>query len=167
MLLLLSSDHFSLPFLDICCFGTGWLACCSLTLLLLLVVLRLVSVAVLWLLCLTLALLLSCRPLAVLFCLPLAVLLCLPFAVLFSVLFIISPLLDVERCSASASSLRCSSRCPRTRVALFRSSRHWLFGRGSVSDFHHLLLGCGFFSFSTGFLVVALSLLLSRDTCGT
>ena len=159
MLLLLSSDHFSLPFLDICCFGTGWLACCSLTLLLLLVVLRLVSVAVLWLLCLTLALLLSC--------LPLAVLLCLPFAVLFSVLFIISPLLDVERCSASASSLRCSSRCPRTRVALFRSSRHWLFGRGSVSDFHHLLLGCGFFSFSTGFLVVALSLLLSRDPCGT
>ena len=63
-------------------------------------------------------------------------------AVLFSVLFIISLLLDVERCSASASSLRCSSRSPRTGVA-------------PLSSFHHWLV-------STGFLAVALSLILSQ-----
>ena len=82
--------------------------------------------------------------LALLFCLLLAVLFCLLLAMLFSVLFILSPLLEVERCSASASSLRCSSRCPRTRGALFRSSRHWLVGRGSVLLFHHWPFGCGF-----------------------
>ena len=68
---------------------------------------------------------------------------CLLLALLFSVLFIISPLLDVERCSASASSLRCSSRCPCTRVAPLSSFHHWLVCCGSVSDSHHLLLGCG------------------------
>ena len=66
---------------------------------------------------------------------------------LFSVLFIIILLLDVERCSASASSLRCSSRSPRTGVA-------------PLSSFHHWLV-------STGFLAVALSLILSSETlCG-
>ena len=84
--------------------------------------------------CLPFAMLLSCLPLAMLFCLLLALLFCLLLALLFSVLFIFSPLLDDERCSAIASSLRCSSRCPRTRVALLRSSRHKLFGCGSVSD---------------------------------
>ena len=64
---------------------------------------------------------------------------------LFSVLFIISSLLDDERCSASASSLRCSCRCPRTRVASFSSFHHKLVGYGSVLDFHHLLLGCDSF----------------------
>ena len=49
-------------------FGTGWLDCCSLLLcIVLILVLRLVSVAVLWLLCLSLVLLLSCLPLALLF----------------------------------------------------------------------------------------------------
>ena len=106
-------DHFALP-------GTGLLTqpcfvlCFSLYFTVLLLVLRLVSVAILWLLCLLLA-----------------------------VLFIVSPQLDDERCTASASSLRCSSRCPRTRVALLRSSRHKLFGCGSVSDSHHWLFGCG------------------------
>ena len=37
----------------------------------------------------------------------------------------------------------CSSRCPRTLVALLPSSRHWLVGCGSVSDSHRMLLGCG------------------------
>ena len=77
------------------------------------------------------------------------------------------PLLGVERCSVSASSLRCSSRCPRTRVALFRSSRRWLVDRGSVSDFHHLLLGCGSFCTSLSPLALQLwllSLILFRDT---
>ena len=132
------------------CIGTGWLTqpCFvlyfSLYFTVLLLVLRLVSVALLWLLCLLLALLLSCLPLALLFCLLLAL--------LFSVLFILSPLLGDERCSASASSLRCSSRCPRTRVALLRSSRHKLFGCHSVPDS------------PTGSLAVVLSLNLSRDT---
>ena len=92
-----------------------------------LLVLHLVSVVVLWLPCLLLAMLFSC----------------LLLASLFSVLFIISPLLDVERCSASASSLRCSSRCPCTRVAPLSSFHHWLVGCGSVSDSHHWLFGCG------------------------
>ena len=39
----------------------------------------------------------------------------------------------------------CSSRCPRTLVALLHSCRHRLVGCGSVSDSHHLLLGCGSF----------------------
>ena len=69
--------------------------------------------------------------------------LCLLLASLFSVLFIISPLLDVERCSASASSLRCSSRCPCTVLLLYLLFHHWLVGRGSVSDSHHLILGSG------------------------
>ena len=104
----------------------------------------------------------SCLLLALLSCLLLAMLL----AMLFSVLFIISPLLDVERCSASASSLRCSSRCPRTRVTPLSSFHHWLVCCGSVSDSRHLLLGCGSvcISLTTGFLAVALSLILSRDT---
>ena len=88
--------------------------------------------------------LLFCLLLAMLFCLLLAMLFCLLSAVLFSVLFIISLLLDVERCSASASSLRCSSRSPRTGVA-------------PLSSFHHWFV-------STGFLAVALSLILPRDT---
>ena len=92
---------------------------------------------------LVLALLLSCLQLAVFFCLLLAMLFCLLLAMLFSVLFIISPLLDVERCSASESSLRCSSRCPCTCVASLSSFHHWLVGCCSASDFHHLLLGCG------------------------
>ena len=109
------------------------------------------------LLCQVLALLLSCLLLAMLFCLLLAM--------LFSVLFIISPLLDVERCSASATSLQSSSRCPRTRVAPLPTFHHWLVGCGSVSDSHRLLLGCGSvcISLTTGFLAVALSLILSRD----
>ena len=106
---------------------------CTVFLLVIRLVLRLVSVEALLVLLLVL-----------LFCLLLGVLFCLLLAVLFSVLIIISPLLDVERCSASASSLRCTSRCPRTRVALLRSSfHHWHFGCGSVSDSHHLLLGSG------------------------
>ena len=68
---------------------------------------------------------------------------CLLLALPFSVLFILSPLLHVERYSASASSLRCSSRCPCTRDAPLSSFHHWLAGCGSVSDSHHLLLGCG------------------------
>ena len=76
-----------------------------------------------------------------LFCLMLAMLFCLLLALLFSILFILSPLLDDERSSASASSLRCSSRCPRSRVALLRSSRDRLFGCGSVSDSHHWPFG--------------------------
>ena len=86
------------------CFGTGWptqpcfVLCFSMYFTVLLLVLRLVSVAVLWLLCLLLAML---------FCLMLAVLFCLMLASLFSVLFILSPLLDDERSSATASSLRC------------------------------------------------------------
>ena len=32
--------------------------------------------------------------------------------------------------------LRCSSRCPRTRVAPSTSFHHWLLGSGSVSDSH-------------------------------
>ena len=47
----------------------------------------------------------------------------------------------------------CSSRCPRTLVALLRSCRHRLVGCGSVSDSHHLLLGCG--SFCGSFLPLA------------
>ena len=43
-----------------------------------------------------------------------------------------------HHCSRSS----CSSRCPRTSVALLHSSRHWLVGCSSVSDSHHLLLGC-------------------------
>ena len=78
-----------------------------------------------------------------LLCLLLALLFCLLLAMLFSVLFIISPILDVERCPTSASSLRCSSRCPRTRVAPLSSFHHRLTGYDSVSDSHHLLLGCG------------------------
>ena len=136
----------------------GWFAAALLCIVLILV-LRLVSAAVLWLLCLPLALLLSYLPLGMFFCLLLAL--------LFSVLFIVSHLLGVERCSVSASSLRCSSRCPRIRVALFRSSRRWLIDRGSVSDFHHSLLGCGSFCTSLSPLALQLwllSLILFRDT---
>ena len=149
MLLLLSSDHFALLLLDICIgpwMLRDWLTAaffCAVFLL----VLRLVSVVVLWF-----ALLLSCLPLARLFCLLLSMF-CLLLAMLFSVLFIISRLLDVERCSASASSLRCSSRCPSTRVAPLSSCHHWLVCCGSVSDSHHLLLDCG-----------SLCISLSRDT---
>ena len=130
---------------------------------LLLLVLRLVSVVVLWF-----ALLFSCPLLALLLsCLQLALLFCLLLALLFSVLFILSPLLDDERCSASASSLRCSSRCPRTRIAPFSSFHHQLVGYGSVSDFSPLATWLWFllyFSLTTGFLAVARSLILSRDT---
>ena len=101
-----------------------------------------------------------------LLCLLLAMLFCLLLALLFSVLFIISPLLDVERCSASASSLRCSSRCPRTCVAPLSSFHHKLVHCGSVSDSHHLLLGCGSICISLSPLPswLWLSLILSRDT---
>ena len=94
----------------------------------LLLVFRLVSVAVLWLV----------------FCLLLALLLCLLLALLLSVLSVIAP------------DFSCSSRCPRTRVALLHSCRHRLVGCGSVSDSHrslavvpsvllshHWLFGCG------------------------
>ena len=83
------------------------------------------------LLCLPMALLLSCLPLALLLsCLPLALLLsCLLLALLFSVLFIIAP------------DLRCSSRCPRTLVALLRFSRHKLVGCGSFCGSSESLCG--------------------------
>ena len=74
----------------------------------------------------------------------LALLLCLLLALLLSVLYIIAP------------DFSCSSRCPRTRVALLHSCRHRLVGCGSVSDSHrslaavpsvllshHWLFGCG------------------------
>ena len=163
-MLILSSDHFALLLLDIC-IGSwmlrNWLAGLLQPYLVfvLILVLRLVSVAVLWLLCLLLAMF-FCLLLNMLFCLLLAMLFCLLLAMLFSVLFIISLLLDVKRCSASASSLRCSSRCPCTRVALFRSSRYWPVGRGSVKDFHHLLLGCGSFCTSCSPLALGLWLCL-------
>ena len=75
MLLLLSSDHFALPLLDICTASglAGWIAAALLCILFILA-LRLVSVAVLWLLCLLLA-----------------VLFCLLLAMLFSVLFTFLP----------------------------------------------------------------------------
>ena len=94
------------------CFGTGWLTqpCFILCFSSCFALSRSQSYA-----------LLACRWLCS-SCLPLAMLFCLLLALLFSVLYILSPLLDDERCSASASSLRCSSRCPRTRVALLRSS---------------------------------------------
>ena len=122
------------------CFRTGWLDCCSLTL--------------------------YCAYPRTSPCLGRSPLVALPdvgallFAVGCALLFFSSFL-------PFSSTLRCSSRCPRTRVASFRSSRLWLVGRGSVSDFHHLLLGCGSFrnfSFSAGSLAVALPLILSRDT---
>ena len=133
-MLFLSNGHFALPLLDICilgCFGTGWLDCCSLTL---------------YCACPRTSPCLGRNPFF--FALP-AVGSALVLPAVGSALvgsLIRSPLLDVERCSASASSLRCSSRCPQTRVASLRSSRHWL-------------VGCGI-------LVVlkALSLILSRDT---
>ena len=87
-------------------------------------------------------------PLVCLACCWLCPCLCLLLAMLFLVLFIISPLLDVERCSASASSLRCSSRCPLTRVAPLSSFHHWLVCCGSVSGSEYLLLGCGAFCIS-------------------
>ena len=164
VLLLLSCDHFALHLLDICIgSGTGWLDCCSLTL-------HSASLSYFALsrsqsfgcfACRWLCSCLACRWLCSSGCCWLCSSAC------GSSRFILSPLLDVERCSASASSLRCSSRCPRTRVALFRSSRHWLVGRGSVSDFHHLLLGCGSFCTSLSPLALwlwLLSLILSRDT---
>ena len=113
-------DHFvklqlSLPLLDIC-IGSQMLQdrlaatfLCEVFLL----VLRLVSVVVLW------------------FALPAVGYALLLPAVGFSVLFIIAP------------DLQCSSRCPRTLVALLHSCRHMLVGSGSVCDSHHLLLGCG------------------------
>ena len=102
------------------CFGIGRLQLSSVVSLF---VLRFVSVAVLRLPCLLLAMLFSCLLLAFLFCLLLTL--------LFSVLLNIAP------------DLRCSSRCPRTLVALLHSSRHFLVGCGSVSDPHHLLIGWG------------------------
>ena len=119
--------------------------------------------------CLLLAMLFSCLLLALIFCLLLAVLFsCLLLAaLLFSVLFIISFLLDVERRSASASSLRCSSRCPRTHVAPLSSFHHWLICCGSVSDSHHLLLGCGSVCMSLSPLASLLWLCPSPETlCG-
>ena len=76
---------------------------------------------------------------------------CLLLVVLFSVLFILSPLLDDERCSASASSFS-TSLSPTLRVQLFdvflavlvplhSSFHHLLRGRGSSSD--SLTTGCG------------------------
>ena len=50
----------------------------------------------------------------------------------------------------------CSSRCPRTFVALLRSSYHWLVGCGSVSESHRLLLDCGFFCVSLSPLALCL-----------
>ena len=136
-----SRDHFVklqlfLPLLDIC-IGSwmlrDWLAAAFLCAVLLLV-LRLVSVrSPLVCFCLPLALL-FCLPLALLFCLLLALLICLLLALLFSILFIFDP------------DLRCSSRCPRTLVALLRSSHHWL---------------C--FSLTTGSLAVVPSVLLSQS----
>ena len=73
-------------------------------------------------LCLLLALLLCLLLALLLSCLLLALLLCLLLALLFSVLFNVAP------------DLRCYSRCPRTRVALLRSSHHLLLGCGSSSD---------------------------------
>ena len=63
------------------------------------------------------------------------------------------------------SRFSCSSRCPRTLVALLSSSHHWLVGCGSVSDSHHLLLGCGSVgdSLTTGSLAVVPSVLLLQS----
>ena len=156
-------DHFAnlqlvLPLLDI----WDWLAAALLCTVFLLI-LRLLSVrsplvrfACRWLCssCLLLALLLRLL-LALLFCLLLALLLCLLLALLFSVLFIVAP------------DLRCSSRCPRTRLASPRSSHHWLVDFGFVSDSHHLLLGCGSFSDSltTGSLTLVPSVHLLQSHC--
>ena len=119
------------------CFGTGWLDCCSLTL---------YCAYPRTSPCLGRSPLVALPAFGCALVLPAvgnALLPAVGFALVFFSSFL--PLLDVERCSASALLLRCSSRCPCTRVALFRSSRHWLVGSGSVSDFHHLLLGCGSF----------------------
>ena len=78
------------------------------------------------------------------------------------------PLSTIERCSASASSLRCTSRFPRTRVALLRSSFSpltlWLWFCLGFSPLAPCLSLRLCFSLTTGFLAVALSLILSRDT---
>ena len=131
MLLLLSSDHFALTLLDIC-IGSwmlrGWLAGLLQPYIgiVLILVLRLVSVAVLWLLCLPLALLLSCLLLAVFFCLLLAMLFCLLLALLFSVLFILSPLLDVERCERIVASMFFTlSSCPCCFTSFFSPLARW------------------------------------------
>ena len=63
----------------------------------------------------------------------------------------------------------CSSRCPRTLVASLLPSRHRLVGCGSVADSHHLLLGCGSVGDSLSPLALWLWFLLcffSESLCG-
>ena len=126
-----------LPLLDIC----DWLAAAFLCAVLLLV-LCLVSVAILWF---------SLPAVGYDLLLPSVCSALLPSvgsALLGS--FILSPLLDDERCSASASSFSTSlSRCPRTRVALLHSS----FTTCSLAVVPFLILS-----------PLPLSLILSRDT---
>ena len=106
-----------------------------------------------------------CLPLALLFSfLMLALLFCLLLALLFSVLFILSPLLDDERCSASASSFS-TSLSQTLRVQLFDVLLALLvpvllyfillFTTCSLAVVPFLILSP---------LAVALSLILSRDT---
>ena len=106
--------------------------------------------------CLLLALLLSCLLLALLLCLLLALLFCLLLALLFSVPFIVVP------------DLRCFSRCPRTRVALLRSSL--LFTTGSFAVvLSRILTTCSLavvrrcFSLSKASLAVVPSVLLLQS----
>ena len=80
-------------------------------------------------------------------CLLLALLFCLLLALLSSVLFILSP------CSTMSAALRCSSRCPRTRVALLRLA----LATSSLAVVLYRIL-------TTGSLALVLSLILSRDT---
>ena len=168
--------QFVLPLLDICFRSwmlRDWLAAAFLCGVFL-IVLRLVSVVVLWFALPALAMLLSCLPLlcSCLVLLLAMLLSCLPLAarVLFAVGF--TALLPAVGFCSSACCWLCSSRFfssfsrssmvfsrgPRTLVALLHSSRHRLVGCGSVCASHHWLVGCG--SVSDGSLAVVPSVIL-------
>ena len=128
MLLLLSSDHFALTLLDIC-IGSWMLRDWLAGLLQPYIVLCLSSYFALsrsqsfgcfafWLCCHACWWLVLCLLLAMLFCLLLAL--------LFSVLFILSPLLDVERCERIVASMFFTlSSCPCCFTSFFSPLARW------------------------------------------
>ena len=115
------------------CFGTGWLLLSSA-----------MCFSSYFALSQSQSLGLLCLLLATFFCLPLALpLSCLPLACSSACCWLwysaCCSLCSSRFFSSLAPDLRCSSRCPRTLVALLHSSRHKLVSCGSVSDSHHWL----------------------------